>query len=107
MMRSRVLAVVSCSSSGRSMTSLMRSSFESHTLGGKFQPRKSFKRIIGAHARDQTRRQMRRDRIVAVELPVRIIRREQEHPVGAEQFEDVGGAGRIARCVEGLWRDAM
>src|SRR5438046_158353 len=97
MMRSRVLAVFSCSSSGRSMTSLMRSSFESHTLGGKFQPRKSFKWIIGAHARDQARRQMWRDRIVAVELPVRIIRREQEHPIGADHVDDVGDPGRIGR----------
>src|SRR5579872_5241507 len=102
---SRVLALASRSSKGRSMTSLMRSSFESYSrnplpmgegaqlrfdsyrtsfhlaLGGERKPRKCFKRIVGTHARNDLRRQMRRYRVITVELPVRIIGCEQEHPV--------------------------
>src|SRR5882757_1792865 len=106
MIRRRAFAVFSCSSSGRSMTSLMRSSFESKTLCGESKPRKGFKRIVGAHARYDTGRQMRRYRVVAVELPVRIIRREQEHLVGADHVDDGGDAGRIGRRVERLRGEA-
>src|ERR1700676_1432283 len=101
MIRSRLLAATSCSRMGRSMTSLMRSSFDSlymleHDLFGKPVPtfpdhalcrelhaRKGFQRVFFTHARDDTLRQMRRHRVVAVELPVRIIGRKQEHLVGA------------------------
>src|SRR6266700_8249023 len=106
MIRRWAFAVFSCSSSGRSMTSLMRSSFESKTLCGEREARKGFKRIVGTHARYDTGRQMRRYRVVAVELPVRIIRREQEHLVGADHVDDVGDAGRIGRRVERLRGEA-
>ena len=49
---------------------------------------------------------MRRHRIVAVELPVRIIRREQEHLVGADLLDHVGDACGIRRAVERLHGDA-
>src|SRR5580693_1685867 len=101
MMRSRVFAVASCSSTGRSMTSLMRFSLGSG-LCGEFQPRKGFKRIVFTHARNETGGQMRRDRVVAVELPVRIIGREQEHLVGADHVDDVGDALGVGWAVEGL-----
>src|SRR3954469_2011333 len=83
MMRSRLFAEASCSSTGRSMTSLIRSSFGSGSCG-QLKPRKSLQRIVGAHAGDQTGRKMRRDRVVAIELPVRVIGREQEHDGRAE-----------------------
>src|SRR5229473_8354121 len=51
----------------------------SRSLCGEREPRKGFKRIVGAHPRDQACGEMRRYRVVAVELPVRIIRREQKH----------------------------
>ena len=66
--------------------------------GRELQPRKGFKRIVGAHARDETGRQMRRHRIVAVELPVRVVGREQEHLVGADLLDDVGDPSRIGRA---------
>src|SRR5919204_16351 len=47
--------------------------------GIQLKPWKGFERVVGAHARDETLRQVRRHRIVALELPVRIIGREQEH----------------------------
>src|SRR6476660_9386959 len=106
MMRKRLLAAASSARMGRSMTSLMRSSLFISGSGGKLQPRKGFKRIIGAHARDDTIRQMRRHRIVAVELPVRIVGREQEHLVGADLLDHIGDACGIGRTVERLHRDA-
>src|ERR1700728_1687103 len=105
MMRSRLCAATSALRMGRSMTSLMRSSLVLCS-GGKFQPRKGFKRIVGTHTRNDTGRQMRRHRVVAVELPVRIIRREQKHLVGADLLDDIGNAGRIRRPVERLHGDA-
>src|ERR1700736_114732 len=95
MMRSLFFAAASASGSGRSMTSLMRSSLLAKSLCGERQPRKRFKRIVGAHPRHQAGGQMRRYRVVAVELPVRIIRREQEHLVRADHVDDVGDAFRI------------
>src|SRR5258705_11092577 len=78
----------------------------SESLCGELQPRKSLKRIIRAHARNQSGRQMRRYRVVAVELPMRIIGREQEHLVRADHVDDVGDAGRIGWSVERLRGDA-
>src|SRR6202012_4339530 len=101
MIRRRLLAVASLSRMGRSMTSLMRSSCLI-----QFQPRKGFQRIVGTHTRHDALRQMRRYRVVAVELPVRIIRREQEHLVGADLFDDVFDALRVGRSVERLHGDA-
>ena len=49
---------------------------------------------------------MRRHRVVAVELPVRIIRREQEHLIGADLLDHVGDACGIRRAVERLHGDA-
>src|SRR6185503_13463543 len=106
MMRSRLWAATSSARMGRSMTSLMRSSFDFQNSCGELQPRKSFKRVVGTHPRDDAGRQMWRHRIVAVELPVRIIGREQEHLVGADLLDDVGDAGRIRRAVERLHGDA-
>src|SRR6202158_6429598 len=100
MMRNRLLAEAACSSTGRSMTSLMRSSLGG--LCGERKPRKGFKRIIGTHARYDTGRQMRRYRVIAVELPVRVIGREQEHFVRIDHIDDVGNAGRVRRAVERL-----
>src|SRR3982075_728526 len=99
MIRRRLLVEASCSSAGRSMTSLMRSSL---TLGGEREPRKGFERIIIAHACHQAFGQMRRDGVVAVELPMRIIGGEQEHPVRADHLDDVGNPGRVGRAVERL-----
>src|ERR1700749_84974 len=113
-MRSRVAAVASFSRTGRSMTSLMRSSyfvwrmiffekpvstFSDHALI-ELQPREGFQRIVGAHARPDGLRQRRRGGIVAAELPMRVIGREQEHLVGADLVDDVGDAGRVGRSVE-------
>src|ERR1700722_1732636 len=98
MIRKRLLAEASCPDTGRSMTSLMRSSFEK--LCGEREPRKGFQRIVRTHARNNTRGQMRRYRVVAVELPVRIIRREQQHPVRVDHIDDVGDAGGVGRTVE-------
>src|SRR5580704_10973369 len=120
MMRSRLWAVCSSLDNGRSMTSLMRSSLilandlfrktGFHFFGScasiQFQPRESLQRIVRAHARYDVRRQMRRQRIVAVELPVRIVGREQEHFFRADLLDDVGDAARIARTVERLHGDA-
>src|ERR1700687_4813654 len=100
MMRNRLLAEAACSSTGRSMTSLMRSSLGG--LCGEAQPRKGFKRIIGTHARYDAGRQMRRYRVIAVELPVRIIGREQEHLVRIDHVDDVGNAFGVGRTVERL-----
>src|SRR5260370_23168369 len=100
MIRSRLLAATSCSRMGRSMTSLMRSSLFVLGLRGELQPRKGFERIVGTHTRYQAGRQMRRHRVVAVELPVRIVGGEQEHLVGADLLDDVGDSCRVRRTVE-------
>src|SRR5882724_13174529 len=99
MIRKRLLAEASWSSTWRSMTSLMRSPLRSC---GEREPRKGFKRIVGTHARYDTCRQIRRYRVIAVELPVRVIGGEQEHPVRIDHVDDVGNAFRIARAVERL-----
>src|SRR5262245_58304500 len=128
MMRSCVAAVASWSSSGRSRTSLMESSWSclahglirkpvptfalarpfgsGHALSRELQPRKGLERIVDAHARHDVFRQMRRDGVVAVELPMRIVRREQEHLVGADLVDDIGDTGRIRRRIERLHGDA-
>src|SRR5258707_8269806 len=85
---------------GRSMTSLMRSSFEGSS--GERKPRKGFKRIIGTHARDDVFRQMRRGGVISVELPIPIIRREQEHLVAIDHVDDIGHAFCVPRAGEGL-----
>src|SRR5437879_6357452 len=103
MMRSRVAAVFSCSRIGRSMTSLMLTSLSSRV---ELQSRECFKRIIGAHARDETLRQVRRHGIVALELPMRIVGRKQEHLFRADLVDDVFHASRIRRRVERLHGDA-
>src|SRR5258707_5647500 len=94
MMRRRLFAVTSCSSRGRSMTSLMRSSLGG--LCGEAQPRKGFKRIVGTHARYDTGRQMRRYRVVTVELPVLVIGGKQDHLVAVAQVD-------IDRTALGIW----
>src|SRR6266446_9625123 len=100
MIRRRLWAEAPWSSTGRSMTSLMRSSFSRSC--GEREPRKGFKRIVGTHARYDIGRQMRRYRVVAVKLPVRIIGREQEHLVRIDHVDDVGNAFRIGRAVARL-----
>src|SRR6476619_5308364 len=100
MMRSRLFAAASCSSSGRSMTSLMRSSFGG--LCGEAQPRKGFKRIVGTHARNDSGRPIWRYRVVAVELPVRVVRRKQEHLVASDHVDDLGNTLCVGRAVERL-----
>src|SRR5882724_3776736 len=72
----------------------------------EFQSRKGFKRIVGAHARDETFWQARRHRIVALELPVRVIGREQEHFLRADLVDDILDSGRIRRRIERLHGDA-
>src|SRR4051794_37858637 len=99
MMRSRLCAGACCSSRGRSMT-FMRSSCAWSC--GKLEPRKRFERIILAHPRDDMVRQMRRYRVVAIELPVRIVGGKQQHLVGADLVDDVGDALRIRRTIERL-----
>src|SRR6476661_4190421 len=106
MMRSRLLAASSSARIGRSMTSLMRSSLICSGSCRELQPREGFERVISAHSRNDTRRQMRRHRIVTVELPVRIVGRKQEHLVGADLLDHVSDTGGIRRPIERLHGDA-
>src|SRR3954447_21827159 len=101
-MRSREAAGFSSSRSGRSMTSLMRNS----GLVGERQPRKRLQRVVDAHLRDNAIRKVRRDRIVAVELPVRIVGREQEHLFRADLVDDLLDASGVARRIKRLHGDA-
>src|SRR5712664_4590126 len=100
MIRKRLWVEASWSSTGRSMTSLMRSSFLRSC--GEREPRKCFKRIVGTHARYDACRQMRRYRVIAVELPMWVIGGEQEHLVRVDHVDDVCNAFRIGRTVERL-----
>ena len=62
--------------------------------------------IVRAHARSDAGGQMRRHRIVTVELPVRIVGRKQEHLVGTDLLDHVGDANSIRRPVKRLHGDA-
>src|SRR5579883_823288 len=72
------------------------------SISGQRKPRKGFKRVVGTHARDDAGWQIRRYRVITVELPVRIIGRKQEHPVRTDHLDDIRDAGRIGRSIEGL-----
>src|SRR4051812_23574566 len=85
--RSRTVTFIGSSPSYRRRASVLR------------QSRVGFQRIIDADLACQVGRQASRQRVVAVEMPVRIVGGEQQHPVGAELFEDGEelrlGGGRV------------
>src|ERR1700730_19427464 len=59
-------------------------------------------RIVAPDLAVQLLRNARRHDVVAVELPVRKIGREQQHIVGLHVLDQLGDSGRIVRSVEWL-----
>src|ERR1700730_19017779 len=60
------------------------------------------KRIVVPDLAVQLLRNARRHDVVAVELPVRKVGREQQHVVGLHVLDQLGDSGRIVRSVEWL-----
>src|SRR5690349_2777317 len=98
MMPSRVSAALS-SLGRRSITSTGAFIAQSPSSKGLLQARIGFQWIIDANALHQRRRQAGWQHGVAVELPVRIVRGEQQHVVAVDHLDDaveyIAVAGRI------------
>src|SRR4051812_11532872 len=102
MMPSRVSAALS--SLGRcSITSTGAFIAQSPSSKGLLQARISLQRIIDADTLHQCGRKAGRQNGVAVELPMRIVRREQQHVVAVDHLDDAVEYIAVARRINWLY----